>query len=128
MMIKKLMAGFAGGAALVLGAATLPLIAPNFAISEAVAADAKTLVDQAKASGKVGERADGYLGVVSSAPSELQAAVDEINIRRKAVYSRLAEQQNVSVSVIAALSGEKLMGKAAPGEKIMTASGSWTTK
>ncbi len=127
-MMKKIVTGFATASAMMLGAATLPLIAPNFAISQAVAADAKTLTDQAKSSGAVGERADGYLGVVSSASSELQAAVDEINIRRKAVYARLAQQQNVSISVVAALSGEKLIGKAPSGQKIMSSSGSWTTK
>ena len=87
---------------------------------------AKTVVDQAKMDGLVGERLDGYLGLVdASASADVQAAMNEINIRRKSVYTKLARAQNVSVEVVAALSGEKLTGKALPGQKIMLTEGVW---
>ena len=95
---------------------------------EAVAqtSNAKAVVDQAKRDGFVGERIDGYLGLVTGyASKEVQAAVNEINIRRKSVYTNLARSQNVSVDVVAALSGEKLVAKAAPGTNVMDASGVW---
>jgi uncharacterized protein YdbL (DUF1318 family) len=87
---------------------------------------AKAVVDQAKLDGFVGERIDGYLGLVTGyASAEVQAAVNEINIRRKSVYTNLARSQNVSVDVVAALSGEKLVAKAAPGTNVMDANGVW---
>ncbi len=89
---------------------------------------AKTTIDQAKNDGLIGERLDGYLGLVeASAPANVQAAMNEINIRRKSVYTKLARAQNVSVEVVAALSGEKLTAKALPGQKIMLANGVWQT-
>lgn len=127
-MIKTLLSGVAGLAVLGVGVATLPVVMPSSLVSAAHAADSKSVVTAAKARGEVGERADGYLGVVGSASNDVVAAVDDINIQRKSVYTRLASQQNVSVSVVAALSGEKLLAKAKPGEKIMTSSGNWTTK
>lgn len=87
---------------------------------------AKAIVDQAKMDGLVGERLDGYLGLVdASASADVQAAMNEINIRRKSVYTKLARAQNVSVEVVAALSGEKLTAKALPGQKIMLGDGVW---
>ena len=94
----------------------LALIGGAVALSEtftpaayAQTSSAKSIVDQAKTSGTVGERLDGYLGLVSgSASASVQAAMNEINIRRKSVYTKLARAQNVSVEVVAALSGEKL--------------------
>ncbi len=96
--------------------------------ASAQTASAKTVVDQAKRDGLVGERIDGYLGVVGAGLSApIQAAVNEINIRRKSAYTKLARQQNVSVEVVAALSGEKLAAKALAGTKTMDASGAWST-
>lgn len=89
---------------------------------------AKAVVDQAKTDGFIGERIDGYLAVVKAGvPSPVQNAMNEINIRRKSVYTRLARAQNVSVDVVARLSGEKLTAKAKAGEKIMLDNGAWTS-
>ncbi len=94
----------------------------------AQASNAKLVVDQAKKSGVIGETPAGYLAVVDSrAGAEIVNAMNEINIGRKSVYTRLARQQNVQVEVVAALTGEKQIAKARPGEKVMMASGAWTT-
>jgi uncharacterized protein YdbL (DUF1318 family) len=45
-----------------------------------------------RASGKAGEQADGYLGVVGSADASLRAQVDAINIKRRAYYTDLGRQ------------------------------------
>ena len=37
--------------------------------------------------GQVGEQADGYLGLVGSAPAALRAQVDAVNIKRRAYYT-----------------------------------------
>ena len=111
--------------ALIGGAAVIP---GSFVPSAYAQSSAKTTIDQAKNDGLVGERIDGYLGLVSaSAPADVQAAMNEINIRRKSLYTKLARAQNVSIEVVAALSGEKLTSKAKPGQKIMLADGVWQT-
>lgn len=95
-----------------------------FAVAEAV--DVKTIVNQAKARQEVGEQIDGYLGLISgNVSADVRAAVEEINIRRKSVYTELARTQGVSVGVVARLSGQKLVARARPGEKIKLADGSW---
>ena len=42
----------------------------------------------ARATGKVGEKMDGYLGVVGGGTPALRAMVDDLNIKRRAVYSQ----------------------------------------
>jgi len=54
--------------------------------------------------------------------------MSEINIARKSVYSQLAQQQNVQVNVVAALTGEKQIKKAKSGEFVKDATGSWQRK
>ena len=89
---------------------------------------AKKIVDTAKAQGVVGETIDGYLALVSgSASSEVEAAVNEINIRRKSVYTSLARQKGTSPENVAGVSGEKLIAKAKAGEKVRLSSGAWQT-
>ena len=110
------------GAALI-GAA---LTQPESAVAQA--SSAKRIVDDAKRKGLVGETPAGYLAlVVSNAPADVVNAMNEINIGRKTVYTRLARAENVQPEVIAALTGEKQIASAAPGEKIMNKNGAWET-
>ncbi len=44
----------------------------------------------ARAAGQIGEKPDGYLGIVGASSSTLQAIVDDINMRRRAVYTERA--------------------------------------
>ncbi len=99
-----------------------------FHATPAYAASAKAVVDQAVAAGRIGERIDGYLAIVSNASDEERRAMNEINIGRKSVYTDLAEKKGVSVEVISRLSGEKQIAKAAPGSMIMNDSGQWSKK
>lgn len=52
---------------------------------------------QLRASGQVGEQADGYLGIVGSAPADLRAQVDAVNIKRRALYTDLAAKRGVKI-------------------------------
>jgi len=108
------------------------LAVATFGGTEAIAQaqSAKSIITAAKAKGVIGETAAGYLaetgsGSVSAAE---RAAMNEVNIGRKSVYTRLARDQNVQIEVVAAITGEKQIAKAKPGEKVMSASGAWTTK
>ncbi len=90
------------------------------------------LADQlgnAKKAGSVGERPDGYLGVVDkSAGPEVKALVEEINQKRREKYASIAKKRGTSVKAVAALAGAKLVKNASPGEYVMTNSGKWSQK
>jgi uncharacterized protein YdbL (DUF1318 family) len=96
----------------------------------AQAQSAKSIITKAKAEGTIGETIAGYLaetgsGSVSAAQ---RAAMNEINIGRKSIYTKKARAENLQVEVVASVFGEKQLSKAKPGEKIMDSSGSWRTK
>ena len=79
-----------------------------------------------RASGKVGEQADGYLGVVGSADASLRAQVDAVNIKRRAYYTELAGKRGAKIEEVAATTGcELLRTKVAPGQYYRGADGSW---
>ncbi len=104
-----------------------PLTLVNLAApASAQALSAKSIVDQAKQAGLVGEQLDGYLGFISNNVSaDIRAAVNEINIKRKSLYTKIAREKGVSVSDVAGLSGEKLVAKAAPGTYVKLGDGQW---
>ena len=82
----------------------------------------------ARAKGEIGERTDGYLGVVGSAPPAIQKLVDSINIQRRAAYTKAAAAQGATVEDFAFTSGCNLIAKTAPGEKYQAPDGSWKTR
>jgi uncharacterized protein YdbL (DUF1318 family) len=57
---------------------------------------------QLRASGSVGEQADGYLGLVGSASAEVRAQMDQVNIQRRAAYTQLASQRGATIQEVAA--------------------------
>ena len=86
-------------------------------------------LDSAKAAGQVGERPDGYLGVVSaSAPASARALVDSLNAKRREKYAEIAKQNGTAVDAVAALMGEKLIDRTPPGQYVMGADGRWVKK
>lgn len=119
--MKTLFAGFAA-MAVIGGAAFVTTIVVPDAIAQS--SSAKSVVDQAIRDGKLGETVSGYLAEVpgASVGADVKAAMNEINIGRKSVYTRLAREQNVSVEVVAALTGEKQIAKQTTG-KVLTETG-----
>ena len=81
----------------------------------------------ARAGGQVGEQPDGYLGVVGGGTPELRALVANINIQRKAAYTRGA-QSGATVEQFAFVSGCNLIAQTKPGEKYKTPGGAWETR
>ena len=99
-----------------------------FALVPAGEASAQSL-DQAKAAGLVGERADGYVGIVDpSAPAAVVTMVQNINGQRRAKYQEIAAQNATSLRAVEAIAGEKLVSRASPGEYVMDATGRWHRK
>lgn len=83
---------------------------------------------QARASGQVGEKVDGYLGVVGGGSPALRALVDDLNIKRRAVYTEKAQAQHATVQEYAFTSGCLLIAQTVPGEKYQAPDGSWQTR
>ena len=84
--------------------------------------------EQARASGAVGEQVDGYLGFPSSPSPQVQAIASDINIKRKAVYTKQAAATGSTVEEFAFTAGCNLIAKTAPGEKYQAPDGSWQTR
>ena len=86
------------------------------------------IVSAARAAGQVGEQADGYLGIAGDVSGEVRAAVDAINIKRRAIYTDIAAKQNATVQEVAAARGcDQLAKRVAPGQKYRVG-GSWATR
>ncbi|WP_408587854.1 YdbL family protein [Novosphingobium sp.] len=82
----------------------------------------------ARAAGQVGEKIDGYLGFVVSPSPALRAVVEDINIKRKAVYADKAKANSATVEEYALTSGCLLIAQTRPGEKYQSPDGSWQTR
>lgn len=109
-----------------IAAALLAVAAMAFA-APASAGDPQ--IDAAKSQGIVGERIDGYLGLVAdSADASLTRKVQDINNKRRAAYDDLASQTNTTPQQVARVTGEKLVREAAAGEYVMDDSGTWKQK
>ena len=86
--------------------------------------------EAARASGQVGEKLDGYLGVVGAASSDLQRLVSDINIKRRALYSQRAQAAKPAVTLeeYALTAGCIAIARTQPGEKYQAPDGSWQTR
>ena len=81
---------------------------------------------QLRASGAVGEQADGYLGLVGSASGEIRAQMDQINIQRRAAYTRLASTRRATIEEVAAATACSLFAeRVGPGQYYRLPDGVW---
>ncbi len=86
-------------------------------------------LDEAKQQGLVGERATGYLGIVTGAPSaDLKRMVDEINQKRRSLYLDSASKAGVAVDIMEMRTGQRLQERAPAGEYIQDQNGQWQRK
>lgn len=89
------------------------------------AAGAQTALFDAIAAGQVGERYDGYLGYAGPATGAVRAQTEAINIRRRALYSDLAQRKPVSPQEVGITAGCTLLGRVRVGEAYMLSDGQW---
>ncbi|WP_375291677.1 YdbL family protein [Qipengyuania sp.] len=82
----------------------------------------------ARQSGQVGEKIDGYLGIVGASTPALQAIVNDINIKRRAVYAEKAKAANATLDEYALTAGCQAILATSPGEKYQAPDGSWQTR
>jgi len=86
--------------------------------------------EAARASGQVGEKMDGYLGIVGAGSSDLQRIVSDVNIKRRALYSQRAQAAKppVTLEEYALTAGCVAIARTQPGEKYQAPDGSWQTR
>ena len=82
----------------------------------------------ARANGQVGEKMDGYLGIVGDSNRDLERIVSDINIKRKAVYAEKAQAANATIEQYAFTSGCLLIARTTTGEKYQAPDGGWKTR
>ncbi|PKG97223.1 YdbL family protein [Paraglaciecola sp. MB-3u-78] len=83
-------------------------------------------LDEAKQKGLVGEKDNGYLGVVV-AQKDAQDLIDDINAKRKAVYIELAAKNGITLQQVEKLAAQKAYDKTNSGHYLWVA-GKWTKK
>ena len=82
----------------------------------------------ARAAGQIGEKMDGYIGIVGAETAELRRIVNDINIKRRAVYSQRAQANNATLEEYALTAGCQAILATSPGEKYQAPDGSWQTR
>ena len=95
----------------------ISLSIPAFALS----------LDEAKAKGLVGERTDGYLGLVQPNP-EAEALVRDINRKRRDAYRDIAVQTKQEQTIVEKLAAQKAYALTPAGQFLQDASGGWQKK
>ncbi|UUR08764.1 YdbL family protein [Sphingomonas glaciei] len=95
-------------------------------VAVAGTAAAQSAYFDARSAGQVGERFDGYLGYTLVQPSpQARTQTEAINIRRRALYSDLAQRRGVSPQEVGITAGCTLLARVAVGESYMLADGQW---
>ena len=92
----------------------------------APASAGQPVIEEAKASGFIGEQADGYLGLVSDGASDaIKAVVEATNIRRKEKYEKVSAKNGVPIETVAKMAGNKRITRASPGSFVKGSDGNW---
>ncbi len=94
----------------------------------AQSAQAKAVVDQAKAAGSVGEQADGFLGLVGAADTRVQGAVAEINAGRAQVYQATAAKTGVTPATAGEATARIQFARVPPGQFVKPQGEGWRRK
>lgn len=89
----------------------------------ALAQDA--VITAAQAAGTVGEQSDGYLGLHGAPSVDVRARVEQINIKRRAVYTDLAAKKGVSVTEVAGATACQILDSIGAGAWYRDAGGAW---
>jgi len=82
----------------------------------------------ARAAGQVGEQIDGYLGIVGQETANLRRLVNDINIKRRAVYTQRSKAENATVEQYARAAACRAIARTVAGEKYQAPDGSWQTR
>lgn len=84
-------------------------------------------LEEAKAKGLVGEKANGYLGVVTPSGQDVQALVNDVNKKRRLAYEDIAKRNKTPLDAVETLAGEKALQNTQPGNYV-EGPGGWMKK
>jgi len=84
-------------------------------------------LEEAKAKGLVGEKVNGYLGVVASSGQDVQILVTDVNKKRRQAYDDIARRNKTPLDAVEALAGEKAIQNTQPGNYV-EGPGGWVKK
>lgn len=90
----------------------------------ALAQDTSAILE-ARRAGIVGERYDGYMGYPGTPQEAIRRQVGAINIRRRSLYTDLADRRNATVQEVGIAAGCELLEGVKAGEIYMLGDGSW---
>jgi uncharacterized protein YdbL (DUF1318 family) len=79
---------------------------------------------EARSTGMVGEKTDGYIAAVQQTP-EVNALVADVNAKRQQEYTRISKQNGQTADVVAKLAAQEIINKLEPGSLYQAADGSW---
>jgi uncharacterized protein len=101
----------------------------GLATTTAAYAQSAPTYQSARSEGLIGEMPTGYIGFVSPPTAAVKALVDDINIKRKAVYTEQAQANGATVEEFAFRTACRLIKeKMVPGEKYQAPDRSWKTR
>lgn len=81
-------------------------------------------LDEAKAAGLIGEKGDGYIGLVQSdAPDAVVELVRSVNRQRRERYAQIARDNDISPNTVAQLAYARAVEAARSGNYIEDANG-----
>ena len=86
---------------------------------------AGSAVAEAKARGLVGERYDGYVGLVADTGPTLRHQVQSINILRRSLYARFAIARSVAPAHVGVTAGCQLLATVGVGERYYAPDNNW---
>lgn len=112
---------------LTLAAAGLALALGGAALGPSAFAQGPS-ADSLRASGQVGEQADGFLACVSTCDAATRAAVNDINARRATAYREIAGRTGVTEAAAAQAAAQKVIASLPSGQQYKPLGGSWTRK
>lgn len=97
-------------------------------LSTAAMAQRDPAYENARSAGQVGEKMDGYLGIIGQPTEALQRMVNDINIKRRQIYADRAKAANATLEEYALTAGCIAIAKTVPGEKYQAPDGTWQTR
>lgn len=98
----------------------------SLAVPAAAPAQDPAAIIAARRAGLIGERYDGYLGLVNpNVSAELRRQVGAVNIRRRSLYSNLAARRGVSPEEVGITAACSLLRRVTVGEYYLLGQGGW---
>ena len=86
-------------------------------------------LEEAKATGLIGEKQDGYIGLVqANVPADVVALIANVNAQRRQRYEQIAQENGISVQQVAKLAFTRAFENTLPGNYVESAPGQWTRK